>query len=110
MLLDGGRRPLAPSRRSSSPPSGWAIALDNLPAHKVRTAAIEQAGARLVFLPPYSPDFNPIEQAFAKLKALLRKAAARTVAALETAIATALAAVSPQDCAHYFAHAGYKSI
>ena len=91
---------------------GDLVVLDNLPAHKVRTAraAIEQAGARLVFLPPYSPDFNPIEQAFAKLKALLRKAAARTVAALETAIATALAAVSPQDCAHYFAHAGYKSI
>ena len=92
--------------------AGDLVVLDNLPAHKVRAAraAIEQAGARLVFLPPYSPDFNPIEQAFAKLKALLRQAAARTVADLETAIATALAAVSPQECAHYVAHAGYNSI
>lgn len=91
---------------------GDLVVLDNLPAHKVPAAraAIEQAGARLVFLPPYSPDFRPIKQVFAKLKALLRKAAARTVADLETAIATALTAVSPQDCAHYFAHAGYKPI
>ena len=69
---------------------GDIVILDNLPAHKVSgaRAAIERAGATLMFLPPYSPDFNPIfnpiEQAFAKLKALLRKAAARTVEALET--------------------------
>ena len=92
--------------------AGDLVVLDNLPAHKVPAAraAIEQAGARRVFLPPYSPDFNPIEQVFAKLKALLRQAAARTVADLETAIATALTAVSPQECAHYVAHAGYKPI
>lgn len=117
MLLDGPldgaafsayvRAVLVPTLRV-----GDLVVLDNLPAHKVRAAraAIEQAGARLVFLPPYSPDFNPIEQAFAKLKALLRQAAARTVAGLETAITTALTAVSPQECAHYFAHAGYNSI
>ena len=92
--------------------AGDLVVLDNLPAHKVRAAraAIEQAGARLVFLPPYSPDFNPIEQAFAKLKALLRKAAARTVDELAAAIAAALEAFPPQECAHYFAHAGYNSI
>ena len=92
--------------------AGDLVVLDNLPAHKVQAAraAIEQAGARLVFLPPYSPDFNPIEQAFAKLKALLRKAAARTVDELEAAIAAALEAFPPQECAHYFAHAGYNSI
>lgn len=66
------------------------------------------AGATLLFLPPYSPDFNPIEQAFAKLKALLRKAAARTLAALENAIAEALDAVTPPECANYFANSGYQ--
>ncbi len=71
---------------------GDIVILDNLPAHKVSgaRAAIERAGARLLFLPPYSPDFNPIEQAIAKIKALLRKAAARTLSALEIAIAAAL--------------------
>ena len=76
---------------------GDIVILDNLPAHKVSgaRAAIERAGATLLFLPPYSPDFNPIEQVFAKIKALLRKAAARTVDALETAIASALDAFLP---------------
>ena len=71
---------------------GDIVILDNLPAHKVTGArtAIEAKGAFMLFLPPYSPDFNPIEQAFAKLKSILRKAAARTVDALEAAIATAL--------------------
>jgi transposase len=64
------------------------------------------AGATLLFLPPYSPDFNPIEQAFAKLEALLRKA--RTLAALENAIAEALDAVTPPECANYFANSGYQ--
>ena len=89
---------------------GDIVVMDNLPAHKisgVRTA-IESAGARLLFLPPYSPDFNPIEQAFAKIKALLRKAAARTVEALETAIATALEAFTTDECANYFANSGYE--
>lgn len=96
---------LAPTLRP-----GDIVIVDNLPAHKVKGAreAIERVGARLVFLPPYSPDFNPIELAFSKLKALLRKAAARTVEALEKAIATALDAFSPQECANYFTTAGYE--
>ena len=89
---------------------GDIVILDNLPAHKVigARAAIEAAGATMLFLPPYSPDFNPIEQAFAKIKALLRKAAARTVEALETAIAAALDAFSPEECVNYFENSGYK--
>ena len=69
---------------------------------------IEAAGATLRFLPPYSPDFNPIEQFFAKLKALLRKAAARTIEALIAAIANALTKVSPHECANYLANQGYS--
>lgn len=64
-------------------------------------------GARLLYLPPYSPDFNPIENAFAKLKARLRQAAERTVGGLWNAIAIAATAFSPQECANYFAAAGY---
>ena len=89
---------------------GDVVVLDNLPAHKVSgaRAAIERAGATLVFLPPYSPDFNPIEQAFAKIKALLRKAAARTVQALDAAIAAALEAFTTRECANYFTNSGYE--
>ena len=89
---------------------GDVVILDNLPAHKVSgaRAAIERAGATLVFLPPYSPDFNPIEQAFAKLKALLRKAAVRTVQALDAAIAAALGAFTPRECANYFTNSSYE--
>lgn len=89
---------------------GDIVIMDNLPAHKVAgaRAAIEAAGASLMFLPPYSTDFNPIEQAFAKLKALLRKAAARTVDALEAAIAAALDAITPRECANYFTNSGYE--
>jgi transposase len=85
------------------------VVLDNLKAHKVKgvRAAIEAAGAQLRYLPPYSPDFNPIEQAFAKLKVLLRTAARRTVDALWRAIAHALDAFSPAECTNYFANAGY---
>ncbi len=89
---------------------GDIVVMDNLPAHKpggVR-AAIERAGAALLYLPPYSPDLNPIENAFAKLKALLRKAAARTIEELWTAIGNALAAFSPDECASYFTTAGYE--
>lgn len=90
---------------------GDIVVMDNLPAHKgaaVR-AAIEAAGASLLRLPPYSPDFNPIENAFAKFKSNLRKAAARTVDALEAAIADAYRAFTPNECANYFAAAGYGS-
>ena len=82
---------------------------DNLGSHKgegVR-AAIEAAGASLLYLPPYSPDFNPIENAFAKLKAMLRKAAERTVEGLWTAIGRLIDQFTPQECANCFAAAGY---
>ena len=89
---------------------GEIVIMDNLPAHrrpKIR-AAIEAAGAVLRHLPPYSPDFNPIENAFAKLKALLRKAAARTIDNLWDAIRDALPAFTPSECANYFKAAGYE--
>ena len=83
--------------------------MDNLPAHKVAGVrkAIEAAGATLRYLPPYSPDFNPIEMAFSKLKALLRKAAARTIDDLWDTIAQSLDAFTPTECANFFAAAGY---
>jgi len=89
---------------------GDVVIMDNLPAHKVGGVrqAIEAAGARLLYLPPYSPDFNPIEMAFSKLKALLRKAAARTVDDLWQVIADALDAFTPAECTNYFAAAGYE--
>lgn len=88
---------------------GDIVILDNLGANKNAAArrAIEAAGARLLFLPPYSPGLNPIENAFLKLKALLRKAAARTVQQLCKAIASAIDAFTPNECANYFAAAGY---
>ena len=88
---------------------GDIVVMDNLPAHKVAgiRQAIEAAGATLLYLPPYSPDCNPIEMAFAKLKALLRKAAARTVDDLWDAIAAAIDAFTSTECENYFAAAGY---
>ena len=91
---------------------GDIVVLDNLPAHKpdaVRTA-IEATVATLRYLPPYSPDLNPIEMAFSKFKALLKKAAARTIDDLWTAIAQALPQLTPNDCANYFTAAGYGSV
>ena len=91
--------------------SGDVVVMDNLPAHKgvaVREA-IEATGARLLFLPPYSPDFNPIENAFSKLKALLRKAAARSIDELWDVIGRSLDAFTPAECANYFAAAGYDA-
>jgi transposase len=89
---------------------GDIVVMDNLPAHKVTGVrqAIEAAGAHLLYLPPYSPDFNPIEMAFSKLKALLRKAAARTVDDLWDTIAQAIEAFTPQECQNFFAAAGYE--
>ena len=91
--------------------AGDVVILDNLPAHKGAAVreAIEATGARLLFLPPYSPDFNPIENAFSKLKALLRKAAARTVDDLWRAVGNAIDAFTPQECENYFAAAGYDA-
>ena len=90
---------------------GDIVVIDNLPAHKGDAVKklIEAKSATLVFLPPYSPDFNPIEMLFAKLKALLRKAAARTRDALWDKIGEVLDAFSAQECANYFRHAGYAS-
>ncbi len=89
---------------------GDLVMMDNLPAHKVTGVkqAIEAAGATRVLQPPYSPDFNPIEQAFAKLKALLRKAAARSVDDLWAAIAEAIETFPPAECATFFANSGYE--
>ena len=91
---------------------GDIVVMDNLSSHKrgkVR-AIIEAAGATLLYLPPYSPDLNPIEMAFAKLKAWLRKAATRTVEDLSDAIAEAIDAFTPQECLNYFAAAGYGRV
>ena len=88
---------------------GDIVIMDNLPAHKPTAIreAIEKAGAQLRYLPPYSPDFNPIENAFSKMKAFLRKTAARTVDDLWQAIADALNIFSPGECQNYFAACGY---
>jgi len=88
---------------------GDVVIMDNLPAHKAAGVrdAIEQAGATLRFLPPYSPDFNPIENAFAKLKALLRARAERTIAELWDAVGDLLDRFSPTECANYYRAAGY---
>jgi transposase len=88
---------------------GDVVVMDNLSSHKraeVR-AALEGVGCTLLYLPPYSPDLNPIELAYAKLKALLRKARERTVAGLETFLGNAVDAFSPQECPNYFRHCGY---
>lgn len=90
---------------------GDIVIMDNLSSHKgprVREM-IEAAGASLLYLPPYSPDFNPIENAFAKLKALLRKAAERTVEGLWNAIGRLIDVFTPDECANYFAAAGYDA-
>jgi transposase len=88
---------------------GDIVILDNLSSHKVAGVreAIETAGAELRYLPPYSPDLNPIEQMFAKLKALLRKVAARSVEALWTAIGDLVDTFAPDECRNYIRHSGY---
>lgn len=90
---------------------GDIVVMDNLGSHKGKAVrrAIRNAGAKLIFLPKYSPDLNPIEQVFAKLKGLLRKAAARTLDALTIAIGQLLELFTPQECANYFSNAGYAS-
>jgi transposase len=97
---------LAPSLRH-----GDTVVMDNLPAHKVQgiQEAIEAVGASLIYLPPYSPDFNPIEMVFSKLKALLRAAQARTIPDLWQAIADALKRFTPDECRNYLAAAGYDT-
>lgn len=90
---------------------GDIVVLDNLGAHKgamVRNV-VRAAGARLFFLPPYSPDLNPIEQLFAKLKHWMRQAAQRSVETVLDAIANVLHAVTPKECRNYVENAGYKA-
>ena len=115
MVLDGPmnadafrayvRYVLAPTLRA-----GDTVVMDNLPAHKVAgiRELIEATGARLLYLPPYSPDFNPIENAFSKLKAILRKAAARSITDLWDAVGAAIDQFTPGECANYFTAAGYE--
>ena len=88
---------------------GDIVIMDNLGSHKGRAVRqlIRAAGAKLFFLPKYSPDMNPIEQVFAKLKHLLRKVAARTIETVCAAIGELLGAFTPQECANYFKNAGY---
>lgn len=104
MFLAYTRRLLAPALRP-----GDIVILDNLSSHKVRGVreAILAAGATLLYLPPYSPDLNPIEKFFAKLKALLRKAATRTVRALWNEIGALVGTLTPSECANYFASCQY---
>lgn len=89
--------------------AGQVVVMDNLSAHKVPGVreSIEAVGAELLYLPPYSPDFNPIEQCWAKVKQSLRSAKARTAEVLESAIAQALISITPQNAAAWFAHCGY---
>ncbi len=97
---------LAPTLRR-----GDVVVLDNLPAHKVAgiREAITARRAQIFYLPPYSPDLNPIEQVFAKLKTLLRKAAERTLEATWRRIGQLLESFTPDECAAYIRHAGYAS-
>jgi transposase len=90
---------------------GDIVVMDNLSSHhraEVRTA-IEAAGAQLRYLPPYSPDLNPIEQAFAKLKQLVRSAKERTIEGLWNFLGTALDAFSPEECRNFIGHCGYRT-
>jgi transposase len=89
---------------------GDIVVMDNLGSHKGKAvrALIRVAGAKLLFLPKYSPDLNPIEQVFAKLKQLLRKAAPRTVEAIWAAIGEILGAFTPEECTNYFGNSGYS--
>jgi transposase len=90
---------------------GEIVSMDNLPAHKVAGVRefIEATGAVLWMLPPYSPDLNPIEQSFSKLKAHLRRAGERSIPALWDQIGTVLQTFTPQECRNYFKHVGYAS-
>ncbi len=89
---------------------GDIVVLDNLGSHKSKAVrhAVRAVGARLLFLPKYSPDLNPIEQLFSKLKHWLRHAAARTADAVFNAIGPILETITPEECSNYFAHAGYE--
>jgi transposase len=117
MLLDGpmdGEHFLAYIEQILVPEltPGDIVVMDNLPAHKPEAvrSAIEATGAHLLYLPPYSPDFNPIEMAFSKFKALVRAANARGLAQLWQAATQAIDKFTPSECKNYFTKAGYNSI
>ena len=103
--------PISNQRVAPTLRHGDVVIVDNLPAHKgiAMQRAIEAARAKLLYLPKYLPDLNPIEQAFSKLKALLRKAAERTIPHLCRRIGKLIATLSARECTHYFIHAGYAS-
>jgi transposase len=90
--------------------AGQLVVMDNLPAHKPAKVRelIEERGCELIYLPSYSPDFNPIEEAFSKIKGMVRQAGARTREALVEVLGEALSAISAQDARGYFQHAGYR--
>jgi transposase len=90
---------------------GQVLVMDNLSAHKGQSVKelIERQGSELLYLPPYSPDFNPIEEAFAKIKGILRKAEARTRETLVEAMGSAISALSPQDARGFFNHCAYDT-
>ena len=100
-------RVLAPSLKA-----GQVVVTDNLSAHKSEEARelIEARGCELLFLPPYSPDYNPIEEAFSKIKALLRKAQARTKEALIEALGASISAVTFEEAWGFFEHCGYRRV
>jgi len=91
---------------------GQIVIMDNLGSHRGKAVrqAIRQAGAKLLFLPKYSPDLNPIEQVFSKLKHLLRKAQTRSYDAILAAIAEILGAFTPQECRNYLKNCGYEAV
>jgi transposase len=91
--------------------AGQVVIMDNLSAHKPARVRelIEERGCKLIYLPAYSPDFNPIEEAFSKIKSILRRAGARTKDALIVVLSEALSAISVQDARGYFEHAGYRT-
>ena len=91
--------------------AGETVLMDNVRTHKVAGVkeAIEAKGAHVVYLPSYSPDFNPIEKPFSKIKAILERIAARTAEALEAAVGEALQSSTPQECMNYFASSGYDA-
>jgi transposase len=91
---------------------GDVVVLDNLGSHKGKEVrrAIRQAGAHLIFLPPYSPDLNPIEQTFAKLKHLMRRAASRSIDTTWQSAGELIKTFTPQECANYLANSGYASV
>ena len=112
LILIDGKNVLAQVRQMLVPTlrAGDVVIMDNPGSHKNAAVreAIEAAGAELRFLPPYSPDFNAIENAYAKLKALLRKVVARTRDTLWNAVAAAIEALTPTKCANYFTATGYE--